>query len=99
MQFNSFAPKLISRQRGVSKLDSILLNWTLLYNHFARATQKTQTLYCWQGVFAAPLHSNGSYSIVACVFVAAVMRLTSRCLSMNVYSEFTIPAFGRHITL
>jgi hypothetical protein len=47
-------------------------------------------------VFTAPLHSNGSYSIVACVFVDAGMCLSSRCLAMNVYSDFTIPAFGRH---
>jgi hypothetical protein len=33
--------------------------------------QKTQPLHCWKGVFKALLHSNESYSIVACVFVAA----------------------------
>jgi hypothetical protein len=46
-QFNSSPPKLISRQDGVSKLESIPipLNWTLLYNHFARTTQKAQSLY------------------------------------------------------
>jgi hypothetical protein len=38
------------------------------YIHWARTTQKTQPLYCWEGVFTAPLHSNGSYSIVACIF-------------------------------
>jgi hypothetical protein len=27
------------------------LNWNLLYNHFARSTQKTQLLYGWEGVF------------------------------------------------
>jgi hypothetical protein len=32
--------------------------------------RKTQPLYCWEVLFTAPLHSNGSYSIVACVFVA-----------------------------
>jgi hypothetical protein len=74
-------PKLISWQAGISKLDSRLLhNWTLLYYHFARTTLKTQSLYCWEGVFTAPLHSNGSYSIVACVFVVAAMCLPSRCL-------------------
>jgi hypothetical protein len=26
------------------------LNWTILYNHFARATQKTHPMYCWDGV-------------------------------------------------
>jgi hypothetical protein len=34
------------------------LNWTLLYNHFERTTQKTQLLYCWEGMFTAPLPSN-----------------------------------------
>jgi hypothetical protein len=33
-------------------------------NYSARTTQKTQRLYCWEGVFAAPLHGNGSYSTV-----------------------------------
>jgi hypothetical protein len=61
--------------------------------------QKTQPLYCWEGEFIAPLHSNGSYSIVVCVFVAAGMCLPSRCLAMNVYSDFTTPAFGRHVTI
>jgi hypothetical protein len=46
-----------------------------------------------------PLHRNGSLSIVACVFVAAGMCLPSRCLAMNVYSDFAIPAFGRHVTI
>jgi hypothetical protein len=70
-----------------------------LYNHFSRTTQKTQPLYCWEGVSTAPLHSNGSYSIVACLFVAIGMCLPSRCLAMNVYSDFTIPTFGRHIKI
>jgi hypothetical protein len=76
-----------------------LLSCTLLYNNFARTTQKTQPLYCWEGVFTAPLHSNGICSIVACVFVAAGMCLLSRCLVLNDYSDFTIPAFGRHVTI
>jgi hypothetical protein len=76
-----------------------LLNWILLYNHFARTKQKTQTLYCWECVFTAPLCSNGSYPIVACVFVAAWMCLPSTCLTMDVSYDFIIPAFGRHITI
>jgi hypothetical protein len=35
------------------------------------------------------LRNNGSFSIVPWVFVAA---------GMNLYSDFTIPAFGRHVT-
>jgi hypothetical protein len=75
------------------------LNRNLLHNHFARTTQKTQTFYCWEGVFTAPLNSNGSYLIVACIFVAEGMCLPSRCLAMNIYSDFTIPAFGSHVTV
>jgi hypothetical protein len=92
-------PVFISWQAGVSKLDSILLNWILLYNDVARATQKTQDFYCYEGVFTAPLHSNGSYSIAASVFVVAGMCLSSRCLVMYIYSNFAIPAFGRHVTI
>jgi hypothetical protein len=75
-----------------------LLNWTLLHNNFARTTQETQPLYRWEGVFTASQHSNGSYSIVACVFVAAGMCLVSRCPAMNIYTDFTIPAFG-HVSI
>jgi hypothetical protein len=56
--------------------------------------QKTQPLYCLEGLFTAPLHSNGSYSIVAYVFVAAGMCLPNRCLAMNGYTDFTFLAFG-----
>jgi hypothetical protein len=70
---------------------------TLLYNHFTRTAQKTQPLYCWEGVFTAPFHSNGSSSIITCVFVAAGMCLPSRCLARNVYSNFTIPALCHNI--
>jgi hypothetical protein len=52
-----------------------------------------------EGAFTASLNSNRSYSIVACVFVAAEMCLPSRCVAMNVYSDFTIPVFGRHVTI
>jgi hypothetical protein len=92
----------MSWQAGVSKLDSTrlgLLNWTLLYNRFARTTQKTQPLYCWESMFTVPLYSKRSCSIVAYVFVAAGMCLRIRCLTMNVYSDILIPTFGRHVTL
>jgi hypothetical protein len=79
-QFNSSAPKLISWQAGISKLDSVLLYWSLPHNHFAGTTEKTDPLCCWEGVITAPLHRNGSYSIVACVFVAAEMCFPSCCL-------------------
>jgi hypothetical protein len=72
---------------------------TLPYKPFARTTQETQPLYCWEGMFTATLHSNGSYLIVACLFVAAGICLPSRCLAMNVHSDFAIPAIWRHVTL
>jgi hypothetical protein len=91
---------LCSQARGcVSKLDLVLLIWTLLYSHFARTTQKTETLCCLEGLFIAPLHGNGSYSIVACIFIAVGVYLPTRCLAMNVYSDFSISASGRHVTL
>jgi hypothetical protein len=63
-----------------------LLNWNLLCNYIARTTQKTQPLYCWESLFTAPLHSNGSSLIVDCVFVTARISFPSRCLTANVYS-------------
>jgi hypothetical protein len=50
-------------------------------------------------MFTALLHSNGSYSIVACVFVAMGMCLLNNCLAMDVSSDFTVPAFGCHVTI
>jgi hypothetical protein len=87
IHFNSSAPKLISWQAGVSKLESVLFAKSLLFNHFGRTTLKTQPLCCWE---------DGSYWIVAYVFVAAGMCSTSRCRAMDVY-DFTIPTFGRHV--
>jgi hypothetical protein len=43
---------------------------------------------CSSVVFTAPLHNNGSYPIVACVFVAAGMCLPSRCLTMGVHVKY-----------
>jgi hypothetical protein len=96
-QFSSSALNLISWQVCVSKLSSIFLNGALFYSYFARTTQKTQPLYCWGSLFAAPLHTNWSYSVVACIFVAATMCFPSRCLAMNVYSDSTIPTFWLHV--
>jgi hypothetical protein len=60
--------------------------------------QKTRPLYWWEGVFTVPLHSDGSYSIVTSVFFAAGC-LPIRCLEMNVYSDYSILVFGRHVTV
>jgi hypothetical protein len=61
--------------------------------------QKTQPLYYWEDVFTAPLHTNESYSIVACVFFAAGMCLPSRYLAISLYPDLAIPAFGCHVTV
>jgi hypothetical protein len=61
--------------------------------------RRKRRFYSWEGVFTSPLYSNRSYSIVTCVFVAAGMCLLSRCLTMDVYSDFTFPAFGHHVTI
>jgi hypothetical protein len=81
------------------KTQITLLNWNLLYNHFARTTQKTEPLYCWEGVYRAQLHSNVSYSIVNFIFVTAGISLPSSCLAMDVFSDFTIPTFGHQVTI
>jgi hypothetical protein len=98
-QLNSIPLLPTSYPGRMASRNSALLNWTLLYNYFACTTQKTKPLYWWEGVFTAPLHSNRSYPIVAFVFVAAGMCLPSLCLTMNVYSDFNIPALGRHVTI
>jgi hypothetical protein len=88
---SSYPGRLASR-------NSTLFNSNLLYNSFARTTQKTQPLYCWEDMRRAPLHRNGSYSIVAYVLISAGICLPSSCLEMDVCSDFTILVFGRHVT-
>jgi hypothetical protein len=83
---------------GISDADELFSAERFFYNNFARTTQKTQPLYCWEGVYTAPLYSNGSYSNVGCVYAAGI-GLPSRCVAMSDYSDFTIPAFGSHVTL
>jgi hypothetical protein len=46
-----------------------------------------------------PLHSNSSFSIVACVFITAGTSLLNRCLALNVHSVSTIPAFRHLVTI
>jgi hypothetical protein len=50
-----------------------------------RSDRKYRFLYCCEGVFRTPLHSNGSYSIAACVFVDAGICVPSRCLAMCIH--------------
>jgi hypothetical protein len=60
-------------------------------------TENTASLFC-EGMFTAPLHRDGSYKILHCVFVAVGIYLPSCWLATIVYSDFTIVAFGRHVT-
>jgi hypothetical protein len=41
-----------------TKFFSATASFGTLYNHFAWTTKKTQPLYCWEGVFTAPLLSS-----------------------------------------
>jgi hypothetical protein len=59
------------------------LKWTLLYNHFARTTQKAQRFYCREGLFTAPLHT--SWKLFDCC-------LRIRCHG-NVFTE-QLPSNG-----
>jgi hypothetical protein len=89
---SSYPGRLASRNStNSSKLNCSL--YLLCTNH------TENSLYYWEGVFTAPLHTNGSYSIVVCVLVAVGTCLPSCCLEMNVFSDFTIPAFGRYVTI
>jgi hypothetical protein len=88
----SYPGRLVSR-------NSTQMIFCHFYNPSAWTTQTTHPLYFWKGVFTAQLHRSGSYSIVACVFVAAGMCLSNSCLAMDVCSDFTISAFGCHVTI
>jgi hypothetical protein len=50
-------------------------------------------------VFTSPLHRNGSFSIVLCVFISAGISLPSHCLAMDVYYKPAIPALRRYVTI
>jgi hypothetical protein len=76
----------------------ILAAWDTRCIASRRSHRKHRFLCFCEGVFTALLHSNGSYSSPACVFVAAGIRLLGSCLAMDI-SDFTVPAFGRHITI
>jgi hypothetical protein len=65
-----------------------------LYSLFGTTGNTALLLICCEGMFTELLHSKGSYLIISCVFVALEMCLLSRCLAMNVYSDFAIPGSG-----
>jgi hypothetical protein len=77
------------------------------YNTSAQTTRKTQLAYGWGGIFTAPLHSIGRGAgntentalLLMWAFISTWICLPSRCLAISVYSDFTIPAFGRHATV
>jgi hypothetical protein len=81
---SSYPCRLASRN---STLHSMLLlpASELFFITTLHRPRRKQPLYYWEGMFTAPLHSNGSYSIVVCVFVASGICLPSRCLAMNIY--------------
>jgi hypothetical protein len=63
--------------RLASRNSTQFLSTELFFISTSHGPRRKQTLYCFEGLFSTPLHSNGSYSIVACVFVAAEMCLPS----------------------
>jgi hypothetical protein len=75
----------------------ILAAWGPLYIASRRTDRKHRFLYCCEGVFTAPLHSNGCYSIVASVLVAAGMFTES--LPSNMYTRHNIILIFRLISL
>jgi hypothetical protein len=60
---------------------SVSLQWTYA-NHIENTSCDTGSSIV---TFTATLHSNGSYLIVTCVFVAAGMCLPSRCLAVGLH--------------
>jgi hypothetical protein len=98
-QFNSSAPKLISKQAGISKLDStrlLLLNLNFLYNHFARTTQKTQLIFGRASLQRRCITTEVARFLLA--YSSQREYLPSRCLAMDV-SDFPIPDFGHRATI
>jgi hypothetical protein len=94
-------PLLPSSHPGTLASRNSTLHWTASTELFFITTlhgpRRTHILYCWWGVFTAPLHNNGGgadlhrkhrSSIVARGFVVAGICLRSRCQAMNVYSGF-----------
>jgi hypothetical protein len=90
---SSYSGKLASRN-STHFLSTKLYFITTLHGSRRKHSHSVVEKAC----FTAPLHSNESYSIDACVCVAAGMCLRSRCLAMDVCSSFTVLAFGLHVT-
>jgi hypothetical protein len=82
-----FLPFLLSHLRLPSpELDPILILAAWGHRYIAsRRTDRKHRFLCCKGMSTASFHSNGSYSIVACIFVVAGMCLPSRCLAMDIH--------------
>jgi hypothetical protein len=93
-QFNSSAPNLISWQAGVSKLGSPQLNSSL---HGPRGKHSLFIVgkACLQRRCIA---TEVTRFLLAYLLLRGIC-LPSRCLRVNVYSDFTIPALGRHVAI
>jgi hypothetical protein len=99
-QFNS-VPLLPRSYPGrlASRNSTQFFSTKLFFITTLHGPRRKHSLYCWEGMFAAPLHNDGSYWSIVCVFLATGMCLLSLCLAMNVYSDLAIPAFGRRVTI
>jgi hypothetical protein len=104
-QFNSI-PLLPSSYPGrlASRNSTPFFSIELFFITTLNGPRRKQPLYCWKGIFTEPLHSNGNYSTVACVFVCRGNVFTDSLPSNERlfwlrYSGFAIPAFGRYVTI
>jgi hypothetical protein len=70
-----------------------LLNWTL-----ARTTQKTYPFYCWEVVFTVLYIAMDAIRLLL-GYSFTRECLLRRCLTMNVYSDYTIQVLRRHATI
>jgi hypothetical protein len=89
---SSYPDRLASRN---SNFQSTAPLPCLLYNYFERTTQKTQPLLLEMRSYSAVAWQRKllAYSLPR-IYVYRVVAH-----QMNVYSDFTIPAFGRHVTV
>jgi hypothetical protein len=88
--FHSLIPSLLCllNHLGLSspELDPVLDNNSFkracssLYNHSERIMQKTQPLYCWEGLFTDPLPNNGRHIIARVRFLG---NMFTESLSSN----------------
>jgi hypothetical protein len=77
------------------ELDPIpfLAAWDPRYTTSRRTDRRHRFLYCYEGMFTAPLRNNDNYSVFGWVFAARRMCLPSRCLTMGIH----VTIFFRHM--